>query len=298
MDVLTFANDRWIYEDTPTVRVRDHALWMASTVFDGARAFDNVTPDLDQHCARLIRSAKALGLSPARAAEDIAALAREGLKRFPSNTALYIRPMFWASEGWAVPAAESTQFGLVLQRAPLPSFDGFSACVSPVRRPSPDSAPTEAKAACLYPATARALRIARAAGFDNAIVLDHRGSVAEFATANLFFVVGGDVLTPKTNESFLNGITRQRVISLLRHIGLTVTETATTLEQLQHADEIFSTGNFGKVVPLRQLADRQLAIGPVTRKARQLYWEYAHGSAAMSRGLESFGRGDQNVNAT
>jgi branched-chain amino acid aminotransferase len=142
------------------------------------------------------------------------------------------------------------------------------------------------------------LRISRAAGFDNAIVLDHRGSVAEFATANLFFVVGGDVFTPKTNDSFLNGITRRRVISLLRHVGLTVTETTTTFEQLEHADEIFSTGNFGKVVPLRQLAHRQLDIGPVTRKARQLYWEYAHGSTAMSGGLESFCRGDQNVNAT
>ncbi|MGY4306938.1 branched-chain amino acid aminotransferase [Bradyrhizobium sp. USDA 4369] len=287
MDMLTFANDGWIFDDCPTVRVRDHALWMASTVFDGARAFENVVPDVDRHCARLIGSAKTLGLVPTRSADSIAALIREGVKRFPANTALYIRPMFWASEGWAVPTPESTQFGLVLQRSPLPAFDGFSACASPVRRPSPESAPTEAKAACLYPATARALRIARADGFDNAVVLDHLGNVAEFATANLFFVSDGQLFTPRTNGSFLNGITRQRVISLLKHVGLPVTETTASFEQLKRADEIFSTGNFGKVVPLRRLADKKFDVGPVTKMARQLYWDYALASPALSHELET-----------
>jgi branched-chain amino acid aminotransferase len=281
MDVLTFANNRWITDGPPTVHVRDHALWMASTVFDGARAFENVVPDLDRHCTRLIGSADVLGLAPTRSADNIAALAREGVKRFPANTPLYIRPMFWASEGWAVPTPESTQFGLVLQRAPLPSFDGFSACLSSVRRPSPDSAPTEAKAACLYPATARALRSARADGFDNAVVLDPVGNIAEFATANLFFVADGQIFTPRTNGSFLNGITRQRVISLLRDAGLTVTEIDATFGQLEQADEIFSTGNFGKVVPLRRLADRKFDIGPVTKRARELYWDYALTSSTV-----------------
>ena len=282
MDVLTFANDGWISDDAPVVRVRDHALWMASTVFDGIRAFENAIPDVGLHCARLIFSAQVMGLAPTLSANDIAALVREGVDRFPDDTPLYIRPMFWASEGWAVPAPESTQFGLVLQRSPLPSFDGFSACLSPVRRPSPDSAPTEAKAACLYPATARALRIARGAGFDNAIVLDQLGDVAEFATANLFIVTGGEIFTPKTNGSFLNGITRQRVISLLRRDGRVVIETTLKFEQVERADEVFSTGNFGKVTPLRQLGNRKLDIGPVTRRARQLYWDYALGSPVAS----------------
>ncbi|WP_375411814.1 branched-chain amino acid aminotransferase [uncultured Bradyrhizobium sp.] len=285
MDVLTFANNGWIDDDAPVVRVRDHALWMASTVFDGIRAFENVIPDVDRHCERLIASAQVMGLAPTLNAIDIEILVREGVGRFPRDTALYIRPMFWASEGWAVPIAESTQFGLVVQRAPLPSSEGFSACLSPVRRPSPDTAPTEAKAACLYPATARALRTARAAGFENAIVLDPFGNVAEFATANLFYVTGGQVFTPQPNGTFLDGITRQRVISLLRRDGKVVVETTVQFEQVEHADEVFSTGNFGKVQPLRRLGNRKFDIGPVTRRARQLYRDYALESAGLSSAL-------------
>src|SRR5690606_25174509 len=119
---------------------------------------------------------------------------------------------------------ETTEFALSIWEAPLPSPNGFSACLSSVRRPSPDSAPTEAKAACLYPMNVRADAEARRRGFDTAVVLDQAGNVAEFAMANLFIVRDGIVATPVHNGTFLNGITRQRVIALLRGAGVTVEE--------------------------------------------------------------------------
>ena len=108
------------------------------------------------------------------------------------------------------------------------------------------------------------------------MVLDPLGHVAEFATANLFLAKDGAVLTPEPNGSFLNGITRQRVVRLLRRSGIEVQERVVTLEDLESADEVFSTGNMGLVQPLTRYEERRLEPGPLCRHARQLYWAFAH----------------------
>ncbi len=154
---------------------------------------------------------------------------------------------------------------------------GFSITLTQFRRPMISMMPTDAKAGCLYPNNARMLREARAKGFDNALVLDAMGNVAELATSNVFIVKNGVVLTPIPNGTFLNGITRQRTIALLRGAGLEVRETVLTVEDVRQADEIFSTGNALKIMPITRFDDRELDIGPVARKARELYWEFAHG---------------------
>jgi branched-chain amino acid aminotransferase len=107
-------------------------------------------------------------------------------------------------------------------------------------------------------------------------MLDGDGHVAEFATANLWIVRDGVVATPAPNGSFLNGITRQRVLSLLRADGITVQECALTQADVEQADEIFSTGNYGKVVPVHRIENRVLKHGPLARRAHRLYREYAH----------------------
>jgi branched-chain amino acid aminotransferase len=136
--------------------------------------------------------------------------------------------------------------------------------------------PVNAKAACLYPNNGRMLLEAKAKGFHNAIVTDVLGNVAETATSNIFMVRGREVLTPVPNGTFLNGITRQRVIMLLRAAGVTVHETTLKIEDFRQADEIFSTGNMSKVVPIIGFDDRKLEYGAVTKHARSLYWEWAH----------------------
>ena len=117
---------------------------------------------------------------------------------------------------------------------------------------------------------------AKSRGFDNCVMCDMLGNVAELATANIFMVKDGVVYTPVGNGTFLAGITRARIIGLLRAAGITVVETILRYSDLQTADEIFSTGNYLKVSPVARLDDRDLQPGPVYRRARELYWEFSH----------------------
>jgi len=248
---------------------------MASVVFDGARSIRRRAPDLDLHCARVIRSAEVMGLVAPVTAKEIERLAWEGIERFGEDAELYIRPLLYSEEGFVVAVPDSTRFILSVFEAPLPKGDGLKVCLSPYRRPAPDMAPTEAKTACLYPNVARALREARAKGFDTAVVLDGLSNVAELATANLFMVKDGIVATPMINGTFLNGITRQRVIRLLRDDGMTVEERRITYPELTRADELFATGNYTKINPVIRIDDRGLQRGPVAARARTLYFAYA-----------------------
>ena len=270
-----FWEGAWVSGNPGIMGPMTHGAWMASTVFDGARAVEGLAPDLDRHCARLIASAQAMDLDPPLDATAVVDRVKEGIDRFRAGTPLYIRPMIWAESGFVAPEPESARLCITLIEAALPSVEGLSVCLSGYRRPTPESAPTDAKAACLYPNSGRALRAARKRGFDNAVLLDALGNVAELATANIAIVKDGEVITPSPNGSFLNGITKQRVMSLLAHEGLTVTERRLTWTECTTADEIFSTGNHGKVIPIRRIEDRDIPIGPISQKARALYWAWA-----------------------
>jgi branched-chain amino acid aminotransferase len=275
----TFLDGDWLEGNVPVMGPRTHAAWLGSSVFDGARAFEGVTPDLDRHCARVNASAIALGLSPSVEVDTMLGLVRDGIKKFPSDAALYIRPMYWAEKGGylSVPAdPDSTRFLLTIYETPMPPPAGFSVSVSPFRRPTIETMPTDAKAGCLYPNNGRAIMEARARGFDNALVLDMLGNVAETGTSNIFMAKDGVVMTPASNRSFLSGITRQRAIVLLREAGVEVLETMLTVADFLDADEIFSSGNYSKVVPITRIEDRTLQPGPLHAKARELYWEWAH----------------------
>jgi branched-chain amino acid aminotransferase len=284
----TFFEEQWREGNTPIMGVRTHAAWLCSVVFDGARAFEGLTPDLDLHCARVNDSAKKLYLKPMVAVETWLKLAHEGIARFDGKTALYIRPMYWAEkEGPWVQAhePESTQWCLTIYEAPMREPKGFSITLSPFRRPTQETMPVDAKAGCLYPNNARALFEAQARGWDNAVVCDMLGNVAELTTANLFMAKDGVVYTPAPNGTFLAGITRQRVIRLLRENGVTVVETTLKYRDFLEADEIFSSGNYSKVVPITRIEERKLEFGPIYKKAREWYWAFAHSGAptAISR---------------
>lgn len=255
-----------------------HGSWLASTVFDGARAFEGVAPDLDLHCERMVSSVRTMGLEPLHGPDELVEIARDGIARFSSDTELYIKPMYWAEEGWVDVDPDTTRFCLSVFDCPMPDAKGFTATLSPFRRPSVELMPTDAKAACHYPNSARALREARARGFENAIMMDPLGNVAELATANLFYAKDGEAHTPVPNGCFLNGITRQRTIKLLRDTGIAVHERSLTYGEFAQADEVFSTGNFGKVLPITRLDDRDLQPGPVYARARELYWAWSHDS--------------------
>jgi branched-chain amino acid aminotransferase len=279
----TFFQDNWHEGNVPLLGPRTHATWLCSMVFDGARAFEGVTPDLALHCARANESAKKLYLKPVVSVDQWIALVREGLKKFDKDAALYIRPMYWAEmEGPWVQAhdPESTRWCLSMYEAPMRRSNGFSITLSPFRRPTQDTAPVDAKAGCLYPNNARMLFEAQARGFDNAVSLDMLGNVAELATSNIFMAKDGVVYTPAANGTFLAGITRRRVIGLLRGSGITVVEKSLKYDDFRGADEIFSSGNYSKVVPVSKIEDRVIAPGPIYTKARELYMEFAHSVSA------------------
>jgi branched-chain amino acid aminotransferase len=272
---LTYYNGQWAEGNTPLFGAMDHSVWLGSSVFDGARALRGHLPDLRPHLERVIVSADKLGLRCPLSVDEMEALVREGVARFPADAELYIRPLVFASEGFLIPVPEAAGFALTLFDAPLPPFTGFSAYLSPLRRPEQTMAPTDAKASALYANTARALREAKAQGYDNAVLLDAAGNVAEFASSNLFLVTeSGEVVTPALNGTFLAGITRARVMALLADAGITVVERTVKPEELDTAREIFSTGNYGKVTPCIRYGTRELPAGPIARQARDLYLAY------------------------
>jgi branched-chain amino acid aminotransferase len=279
----TFFDGQWREGNVPLWGARTHAIWLGSSVFDGARAFEGTAPDLDLHCARVNASAKTMFLKPSLSVAEWLALVRDGMKRFAPDTTLYIRPMYWAERAGPMalpPDPDSTRFALTLYDAPMRKPEGFAITLSPFKRPTLECAPVDAKAGCLYPNNARAMFEAKSRGFDNCIVCDLLGNVAELANSNVFMVKDGVVFTPMPNGTFLNGITRQRVIGLLRADGVAVMEAVLRYRDFENADEIFASGNASKVMPVTRIGERALQPGPLYRKARELYWAYAHSSGS------------------
>ena len=278
--ISTWADGRWHDGDRAVIGAADHGAWQGTMVFDGARAFEGVTPDLDRHCARIIRSAEAMGMTAPVSAEAIEAIIREGVRRYPPGAQLYLRPMMWSrdcSPAYVDPLPHSTAFVVCIEDIPMTAPGGEMALtVSPYRRPRPDMALTEAKAGCLYANNGRIVAEARRRGFHNALSLDVEDNVAETAMTNVFLVRDGVVFTPVPNGMFLAGVTRARVIGLLRGDGVEVVETALAVADFAAADEIFTTGNANKVMPVTRFEDRALRSTAMAARARALYWDFAH----------------------
>ena len=278
-NILTYFDGTWHKGNVPIINAADHGAWLGSNVFDGARYFNGVAPDLLAHCQRVNNSAEALMLKPNVEANDMVEIIWEGLKQYEVDAAVYIRPMYWAIDGDStaiVPDQQSVGFSICLEQIPLaPESKTVSLTKTKFRRPVLEDAVVNAKAGCLYPNNARMLVEARSKGFSNALVTDAMGNVAETATANIFMVKGGEVFTPIPNGTFLSGITRARHISNLSAAGIKVHETVLTYTDFQSADEIFMSGNMNKVTAVTAFEDFQFQIGSVTKKVRDLYWDWA-----------------------
>tara|TARA_R100000750_G_scaffold57646_1_gene44787 strand:+ start:3178 stop:4038 length:861 start_codon:yes stop_codon:yes gene_type:complete len=279
-NIRTYFNGTWHEGDAMIMRAGDHGAWLGSSVFDGARYVQGVTPDLDAHCARVNRSAEALMLRPTVEASEMVQIVEEGLKAYAPDAAVYIRPMYWGIDGDAtaiVPQPDKTGFALCLEEIPM-APDTASATLGHTRfrRPVLESSVVNAKAGCLYPNNARMLAEVRARGFANALVADALGNVAETATANVFMVRDGVVFTPVPNGTFLSGITRARHITNLRADGVEVRKTVLSFEDFNAADEVFMSGNMNKVTPVTAFEDKSYQVGPLTRRVREMYWDWAH----------------------
>ncbi len=278
-NIRTWFEGRWHEGDIAVMRAADHGIWQGSSVFDGARLFDGLVPDLDLHCARVNRSAAALMITPTIDPAEMVEIAREGLRKYAKGAAVYVRPMYWALDGsdlGVAPQEGATGFALCLEEVPMPPADrATTLTTTQFRRPVLADNVCNAKAGCLYPNNARMLVEAKRKGFGNALVQDAMGNVAESATANVFIVKDGVVLTPVANGTFLAGITRARHMANLRAAGVEVREAVLTLEDVRAADEVFLSGNFGKVTPVTGFEDVTYAHGPMTKRIRDIYMDWA-----------------------
>ena len=278
-NIKTYFNGSWHDGDKYILRAADHGAWLGSSVFDGARFFEGVTPDLLLHCERVNNSARAMMLDPVVSPEEMVGIIKEGLGSFDKSTSVYIRPMYWAldgSESLVLPKENSTAFSICLEQIPMAAATA-SATLSRTkfRRPVLEDNVVNAKAGCLYPNNARMLAEARSKGFTNALVADAAGNVAETATANIFMVKDGEVFTPIPNGTFLAGITRARHIQNLREYGKKVSETVLTFRDFEEADEVFMTGNMTKIMPVTAFEDKNYQVGSVAKLARELYWDWS-----------------------
>jgi branched-chain amino acid aminotransferase len=206
------------------------------------------------------------------------------LNRYPKDAAIYIRPMFWGIENGhmgIVPAQAEAGFCICLERVPMaPAHVTSRLTTTQFHRPLLANNVTNAKAGCLYPNNARMLAQARAKGYDNALVADAMGNVAETASANIFMVRDGVVFTPVANGTFLSGITRARHIQNLRADGVEVVETVLSFDDFRTADEVFMSGNLNKITPVTEFDGTLFQHGPITKRVRDLYWDWASGDAA------------------
>jgi branched-chain amino acid aminotransferase len=278
-NIRTYFESKWHDGNVPIMRAADHGSWLGGTVFDGARAVNGLTPDLLAHCARVNRSAKALMIEPTVTPEAMVDTIREGLEAYAPDAAIYIRPMYWSIDGDAsaiVPKFGSTGFAICLEEIPFAKPEAtVKLTTTQFRRPVLESSVVNAKAGCLYPNNARMLAEAKSKGYHNALVADALGNVAETATANVFMVRDGEVLTPVPNGTFLSGITRARHIANLAADGTRVHEVVLTFDDFRQADEVFLSGNMSKVTPVTEFDGTHYQVGPVTRRVREMYWDWA-----------------------
>ena len=278
-NVRTFFEGSWYSEDKYVMRAADHGSWFGTSVFDGARYVDGVSPDLKAHCDRVNNSAEAMMITPTVSSEKMVEIIMDGINKFKSSQAVYIRPMYWAIEGGdlaIVPKKGLTGFAICLEDIPMADSNlAATLTTTRFRRPVLEDNVVNAKAGCLYPNNARMLAEARDKGFSNALVADIMGNVAETATANIFIVKDGEIFPPIPNGTFLAGITRNSHISNLTADGYKVHEKVISFKDVDNADEVFMSGNMMKVTPVKAFNSTNYQIGPITKKTRELYWDWA-----------------------
>jgi branched-chain amino acid aminotransferase len=260
------------------VHVLTHGLHYASCVFEGERVYGGRIFKLREHTERLFQSARILGFEIPFSVEEIEGASRDAVAAQKIENG-YVRPVAWRGSEMMAVSARRNRIHVAIAAWTWPTYFGAEARAKGIRlqiakwrRPAADTAPVHSKAAGLYMICTLSKHAAEDAGFDDALMLDYRGRIAESTGANFFMVTKGELHTP-TPDCFLNGITRQTVIALARKRGIGVVERAIYPDDLADAEEVFLTGTAVEVTPVGEIDGRTFAVGPVTH---QLMEDYAH----------------------
>jgi branched-chain amino acid aminotransferase len=252
------------------LHVLTHGLHYASAVFEGMRAYDGEIFKLTEHNQRLHKSAKILDFEIPYTVAELDKAAREVL-RANDLTDAYVRPIAWRGSEQMGVSAQHTKINVAIAAwnwgsyfDPAARARGLRLRFADFRRPDPKTAPTESKAAGLYMICTIEKHKAEREGYNDALMLDWRGRIAEATGANIFFVKDGVLHTP-TPDCFLDGITRRTVIGLAKQRGLQVIERAILPEELTGFDECFITGTAAEVTPVSEIGDYKFPVGPVAK---------------------------------
>jgi branched-chain amino acid aminotransferase len=253
------------------IHVLTHALHYASCVFEGERVYDGRIFKLREHTLRLADSARKLGFE---LPHDIATLEQACHQVVAANGISdgYVRPLAWRGPEMMGVSAQNCRINVAIAAWTWPAYFTPEARLRGIRmtraiydRPAPNTAPTQSKAAGLYMICTLSKHEAEAKGYDDALMLDYRGYLAEGTGANLFLVIDGKLHTPLP-DCFLDGITRQTVIGLARSRGIEVIERHIKPEELSDAVEVFLTGTAVEVTPVREIDAYRFEVGAITRQ--------------------------------
>jgi len=283
-DLRTYDDrDGWIWFDGELVPWREaevhvltHALHYASSVFEGQKAYGGEIFKLSEHSRRLRRSAELLGFEIPWSVEEIDQACRDVLRANGLEDA-YMRPLAWRGSEQMGVSAQRSKIHLAIATWPWGAYFGDEAAQKGIRldiarwrRPAPYTAPTASKASGLYMICTLSRHSAQAKGYDDALMFDWRGQIAEATGANVFFAKNGSLHTP-TPDCFLDGITRRTVIDLARRRGIEVVERAIWPEELEGFEQLFLTGSAAEVTPVASAGPWRFEVGALTLQLRKDY---------------------------
>ena len=258
------------------IPVLNHGLHYASCVFEGERSYNGRVFKMTEHHERLHKSAGVMGFEIPYSVAEINAATNEVL-RVNGIVDGYVRPVAWRGSEMMAVSAQNTTIHMAIAAWEWPQYfstearlKGIRMSIAKWRRPSPDSAPTDSKAAGLYMICTLSKHEAEGRGYADALMLDYRGRIAEATGANIFLVQDGVLHTP-TPDCFLDGITRRTVMALARERGYEIVERAIMPDELARTQEVFITGTAVEVTPVAEIDGFTFTPGEITRELMTAY---------------------------
>jgi branched-chain amino acid aminotransferase len=275
-DGVIWYNGEMVPWRDATLHVLNHGLHYASAVFEGERSYEGEIFKLREHTERLFYSAAVMGFQIPYTLEEIDQACRDVLTANRIQDG-YVRPIAWRGAEMMGVSARNNKIHVAIAAWPWPAYfspearmKGIRLQTTKWRRPSPECAPVQAKAAGLYMICTLAKHEAEAGGYDDALMLDWRGQISESTGANIFLNFGGALHTP-TADCFLSGITRQTVMDLAGRRGIEVIERAIMPDELDKAIEVFVTGTAAEVTPVGGIDDHEYTVGEITKQLMEDY---------------------------
>lgn len=258
------------------IHVLNHGLHYASSVFEGVRVYNNKIFKCTEHNERFKRSAEMIGFEIPYSIAELDAACHEAVKANNVENG-YIRPVAWRGSEMMAISAQHSKIHVAVASWSWPAYfsdearkRGLKLAFSDWQRPAPNTAPTASKAAGLYMICTMSKHKAEREGFEDALMLDYRGYIAEATGANIFLVIGDELHTP-TPDCFLDGITRRTVIQLAKDHGIKVVERHILPNELDGVQEVFLTGTAAEITPVGQIGEYHFTPGPVTHKLTEAY---------------------------